>query len=154
LRHVARASFCAFAGACAGFAETDVAWEPGPPAVQAASFFCDPERQRWELFAEITGWSLGGRAWLTQDGRYVELHEVPSIGAEPDGSRDTLRARLTIVADWRLVDPGASTAFVCEGPPDVFLEIRGFGDFPPACAARGDAWSAIPGRPDCVPAAF
>ena len=119
------------------------AFQSGPPIIQEVRWECDSERLAWTLDVRTTHWSAGAWLWLTRDTSYVERHEVPSVGAATDGSADNLRAGLAIAADWRLVNPGSSTAFVCDEPPDVFIEVRGFQDQPSACASRGDLWSQL-----------
>lgn len=86
------------------------------PQITAAGVDCDPSVPLWTVTAETDAWTGNGRVYLSTDGVYVESHPLGSIAAAADGSSDSLRVRLGIVAEWRDVDSGASTVFNCETP--------------------------------------
>jgi hypothetical protein len=122
-----------------------------PPSLTSLAWGCDGDQARWELLADTRSWTAGGRLWLTEDARYVEEHEVRSIGAAVDGSTDRVRVRLDVEPDWRLVVAGTSTAFSCTTPPDGLLVVFGRDGLVADCAwlGPGTAWRQIDGLPAC-----
>lgn len=100
---------------------------------------------------QTLGWTQGGRLWLTRDGRYAEVHPIPSVAAAPDGSEDRLGLTLSIAADWRAARPGSSTAFLCEPAPDALLAIFDRQGALADCTSlgEGDAWRELEELPDC-----
>ena len=125
--------------------------DPGPPELTSLAWGCDADGDRWERLADTLSWTGGGTRWLTADGSYVERHTVRSIRAEPDGSADQVRVRLDGEPDWRLVQPGSSTAFTCGAPPDGLFVVFDLAGEPADCAwlGPGQAWMSVDGLPGC-----
>lgn len=124
----------------------------GRVEVVSLSWDCDASAGRWNLEAETAFWTGGGELWLTVDGRYVERHELRSAGAAPDGSADLLALNLQILADWRFVSPGVSTAFTCGDDPSGRLRVRDRTGAPADCVEVGPerpVWAEAEGAPDC-----
>lgn len=122
-----------------------------PPSLSSVEWACDADGAQWELLAETTSWSGGGALWLTADARYVEQHPVRSIAAAADGSTDTLRVRLSVEPDWRLVQAGESTAFTCGEPADGLFVVYDPSGEVADCAWLGpdQAWQGVDGLPAC-----
>jgi hypothetical protein len=88
-----------------------VTW--GDPEIVASTLDCSLKDEEWFLSIETNSWAGGGVLLMTVDGMYVESHAVFSVGAASDGTYDNLSVTLAIMADWRDVSEGSSTAFLC-----------------------------------------
>jgi hypothetical protein len=118
---------------------------PGPPSIVTAGYRCDSLTARWNFLVDTDAWTGNGQVVLSDDGDYIEVHPLRSIEAAADGSSDRLELTLTVVADWRDVNPGSTTAFNCQEPGLAGL-IRVFatdGQTPTDCRIFGeDRWSS------------
>ncbi len=112
----------------------------GDPTLQAATWGCSEDEDRWSLTAEANRWTGNGGLALTLDGLYVEEHEVRSVEAARDGTWDRLALDLEIVADPREVAPGERTAFLCDPPTRDGLAAR-LWIHPPSSSAIADCWT-------------
>ena len=125
------------------------------PELSALSLSCDAAAESWSLSATATAWTGGGALWVTRDQSYVERHGVPSVSAASDGSKDTLKLTLAIVADWRYASSGSSTAFRCPDEPALsflFVIYSTDGSTKPDCRVWGAApegWTEVPDVPTC-----
>lgn len=86
------------------------------PNITTAAVDCDVPSARWTFDITADAWTGQGKLFLSADGDYIEQHSVPSIEAPADGSADTLRRQLNIVATWRDASANSSTAFGCGTP--------------------------------------
>ncbi len=118
---------------------------PGPPSIVAASYACNSLTARWTFLVDTDAWTGNGQVVLSDDGNYIEVHPLRSLEAAADGSSDRLTLELGVVADWRDVSPGSSTAFNCNEPGLAGL-IRIFatdGQTPTDCRIFGeDRWAS------------
>jgi hypothetical protein len=124
----------------------------GPPALTSFTVSCDPEAETWTVRATTDAWSGGADSVWTVDGLYAEQHSVPSVALEADGSGDTLRAKVTIVADWRESND-VKTAFLCGDDPSIaFLLYDPVGE-QVACRFWGEnpeVFQVLDDAPDCT----
>jgi hypothetical protein len=79
----------------------------------SASVECREAEQFWRFEATADAWTGNGSVRLSADGAYIERHTMYSREAAYDGSSDALRLDLGIVADFRDVVLGTTTAFNC-----------------------------------------
>lgn len=86
------------------------------PQITTASVQCDVRTATWSFELGTDAWTGAGRLHLSADGDYVEKHSLPSISAATDGTWDTLKRDLPIVATWRDAVADSSTAFACDTP--------------------------------------
>ena len=116
------------------------------PNITAAAVDCDVPSARWTFDLSADAWTGQGKFYLSADGDYIEQHSLPSISAPADGSGDTLRRQLSIVATWRDASPNSSTAFGCSTPDltgVMFIYSRD-GTTPTDCVhfgERPDRWA-------------
>lgn len=95
----------------------------GPAEIQGISLSCAPDAGRWSLLVATSAWSgVGLLLWGDRDDR-IEAHNFYSVNAEADGSGDCLRLPLSVVADPREANPGASTRFGCERLPALSARL-------------------------------
>jgi hypothetical protein len=117
----------------------------GPPSIVAASYSCDSPSARWSFLVDTDAWTGNGQVVLSDDGDYIEVHPLRSLEAAADGSSDRLTLALGVVADWRDVSLGSTTAFNCSEPGLAGL-IRIFatdGQTPTDCRIFGeDRWAS------------
>ena len=85
----------------------------GEPAIQTFSWACDVEDALWSFEVETENWSHSASVAIAIDETYLETHTLRSRGAAADGTSDTLKVELDIVADWQDASSGSSTAFLC-----------------------------------------
>lgn len=97
----------------------------GTPELASLDIACDVSSAYWSFSALTTAWTGGGAVVMSADGTYIETHNLPSIEAEADGSGDQLSLGLTVVADWRDVSMGSTTAFNC-GTPGLWGVVQIF----------------------------
>jgi hypothetical protein len=96
----------------------------GQPAIQGVILDCDLEAGRWRLDVETDAWSGGGGLAWTEDGVYLETHNnLRSIRAAPLGARDSLRADINIIDDFRPGGTGGNTVFSCRATPTAYVFV-------------------------------
>ena len=99
-----------------------------PPIVDAPELVtidlaCKVDKDQWTLTAPADAWTGGGATLWSEDGEYVEQHDVPVVASKEDGSEDTLELDLTIVSDWREQSNDVSTVFTCGDHPNVAFTL-------------------------------
>jgi hypothetical protein len=95
-----------------------------PPTITDVSLSCDLEADRWQLEVVTDAWSGGGGVVWTEDGVYIETHEnLRSVKAAGSGHRDTLRADIDIVEDFRPAGSNGNTAFSCRVEPTAYVFV-------------------------------
>ncbi len=111
------------------------------PQITDATVECDVPSARWTFNVAADAWTGQGKLYLSADGDYIEQHTLPSIGAPADGSGDSLRRQLNIVATWRDAVPNSTTAFGCSTPAltGVMFVYSRDGSTPTDCVNFGDA---------------
>lgn len=130
--------------------------ELGPATITDVRWGCSADEDTWTFEVDTQSWTANGLFSMSSDGQRIEAHEILSSQAAADGSRDTLRLELDIIADAREVELGETTAFVCEAPTLSALsyrlvvydgETREVSD----CRVWGVAldWNAAAGYSDC-----
>lgn len=121
------------------------------PGLVALDRACDQDAGEWTVEADADAWSGGIRSWWSVDGVAVEVHDVPVIASDPDGTHDTLRAVFEIVDDWREVQPGRSTVYRCTEPVVTRFVLLDSDGVPSDCATEGDpsVLDGVDGVPDC-----
>jgi hypothetical protein len=120
--------------------ETPADPEIGTPSILDLTLDCKLEAGQWSLEVVTDAWSGGGGILWTEDGSYVELHtNLRSIRAGPGGLRDTLRADLSIVDDFRPAGTGGLTAFTCNAAPSSFVFVLDLEGKPADCRHLGPA---------------
>ncbi len=103
--------------ACTGGADTAAEAGPffdGTPSITELQWGCEVEASQWRFAITTAHWTGGGRIYMAREPTVIEEHRVRSVGAEPDGSADTLELELDIVADWRDAVGGSSTRWRCD----------------------------------------
>ena len=81
------------------------------------AFGCDEKAATWTLVVDTEHWTYGGRLSMGMDATDVEAHRVYSEFAAADGSTDHLELELGIVPDFRDVQPGVTSAWLCSDAP-------------------------------------
>lgn len=109
-----------------------------PPTLQTTVLVCDDWAETWELSATTDGWVGQAELLLSLDGVEIERHPLYSVGAATDGRADELFLSLTIIADWRDVHEGSTTAFTCVQEPRALLRVFGVDGL------LSDCWSSHP----------
>jgi hypothetical protein len=93
-----------------------------PATISEIAFGCDEKAATWTLVVDTEHWTAGGRLYMGMDATDVESHRVYSASAARDGSTDRLELELGIVADFRDVQLGSTSAWLCsDGPALSFL---------------------------------
>ncbi len=125
---------------------------PADPVLVDFALSCSLADERWTLTATADAWTGGGTLSWSADLTRVEVHEVRSVSAAPDGDADALRLVLPIVGDWREASPGSSTAMRCRQNPSYVFVLRALDGEASDCATGGpdpDALAALPGVIAC-----
>lgn len=86
------------------------------PVLTSVTVDCDDHDATWAFAATTDAWTGNGQVVMSVDGAYVEKHPLDSVEAAADGSADRLSLDLEVIADWRDVSVGSSTAFNCDTP--------------------------------------
>lgn len=128
----------------------------GEAQITAVDWGCSADEDEWTFEIDTEGWTSGGLLSMSTDGLRVEAHEVLSAAAAPNGAWDRLKLTLNIIADAREVEPGSSSAYVCEPPTLTALAYRlvvyddASGEVTD-CRVWGQTldWSAAAGYSDC-----
>ena len=122
------------------------------PEISDFGLDCDVDRGVWTLTIEATSWTGGADSWWTLDGVYVEEHGIDTVAYEPDGSGESLRAEIAVVADWRqLAD--RNTAFTCADGPNVLVQLADLDGLEVDCRASGPdpaLWAEVEGVEPCA----
>lgn len=103
--------------ACAGSSGPDAGEGPffdGAPLITDLTWGCLVEDSEWSFAITTEHWTGGGRLYMTADLTVTEEHRIRSVGAQADGSADSLELELDIVADWRDASAGSSTRWRCD----------------------------------------
>jgi hypothetical protein len=105
-------------GACGGTQQDTAVPEKetlsaGEPTIHTFEWACDVETATWSFEVETENWSHSASVALAIDETYLETHTLRSRGAAADGTSDTLKVEIDIVADWQDASSGSSTAFLC-----------------------------------------
>jgi hypothetical protein len=90
-----------------------------PATISDIAFGCDEKAATWTLVVDTQYWTAGGRLYMGRDATDVESHKVYSTSAAADGSSDHLELELGIVADFRDVVLGSTSAWLCADQPDL-----------------------------------
>ena len=88
-----------------------------PATIAEIAFGCDEKAATWTLVVDTEHWTAGGRLYMGMDATDVESHRVYSSSAAADGSADHLELELGIVADFRDVSLGSTSAWLCSDQP-------------------------------------
>jgi hypothetical protein len=126
--------------------------EVGPPAIVSHAVLCSVDDDQWTIEAVTTGFSAGASTWWTDDGVYVERHDLAVLTSAPDGSEETFDTTLAIVSDWRDQGP-TSTAFVCASDPSIVFQLEALDGAWSDCVTHGPApelFDALAFVPDCL----
>jgi hypothetical protein len=125
--------------------------EVGPPTLVSHEVRCSIEEDTWTIEAVTTGFSAGASTWWTDDGVYVERHDLQVLTSAPDGSEETFDDTFGIVSDWRDQGP-TSTAFVCASDPTIVFQLEALDGTWSDCFAYGPApelFDALAFVPEC-----
>ena len=109
-----------------------------PPNLISTSLNCDEKKEEWELLATTSSWIGSAELLLSTDGVQIEQHPAYSVGADMDGQGDELDLTLSIIADWRDVEEGDSTAYLCVQEPVGLLRVYSVEGM------LSDCWSSDP----------
>ena len=88
-----------------------------PATIASIAFGCDEKAATWTLVVDTEHWTAGGRLYMGMNATDVESHRVYSASAAADGSTDHLELELGIVADFRDVQLGSTSAWLCADQP-------------------------------------
>jgi hypothetical protein len=88
--------------------------------------------------ATTNSWIGSAELLLSTDGIEIEQHPTYSVGADIDGQGDELDLTLSIIADWRDVEEGNTTAFLCVQEPIGLLRVYSVD------GSLSDCWSSNP----------
>ena len=110
----------------------------GPPEIVSHEVLCSIDDDVWTIEAVTTGFSAGASTWWTDDGVYVERHDLAVLTSEPDGREETFDDTLHIVSDWRDQGP-TSTAFVCASDPSIVFQLEALDGTWSDCFSYGPA---------------
>lgn len=94
-----------------------------PPAITAVTWDCAVDDADWSFEVQTERWTGGAWLWLATDADTWERHGVLSQEAARDGSTDRLAVTLAIVGDWRDVESGASTRFLCSEEEALAFQV-------------------------------
>ncbi len=93
----------------------------GVPSFTDLVFECDAEAGRWRFEASASSWAGGGGVAWSEDGDYVEVHQVfRTVSRAEDGSDEVLRGDVGIITDFRQPANGA-TVFSCDARPRLMM---------------------------------
>ena len=128
------------------------------PGITNATVDCITADAVWTFTAATDAWSGNGQVVLSTEGDYIERHPLYSNGAAADGTTDNLKLTLDVVAGWRDVVLGDTTAFNCDTAGltgvirvytrdgDDVADCRAFGEDP----ARWDTWDPAVSCPTVI----
>lgn len=122
------------------------------PRVGTASLSCDAEKAKWTLDLTATSWTNGVSSAWSQDGQYVEIHDLEQQYWAADGSSETFELSLNIVDNWDDQKDGKSTIFTCGSAPQVIAVVLGNNNTVTDCRDWGsnpDLWSTVDGIQVC-----
>ena len=151
----------AFSATWAGcvFVPTDPSQDTAAPVdttIETLWSECSATQDTREVRVQTTGWTGGGLLALHLADAAPEEHPLGSIESAADGSWDSLRVSLSIVADPRNVARGQSTAMLCDNTHAEGLSFRlsvyePDGEEEADCRTWGPAvdWESLGGYPPC-----
>jgi hypothetical protein len=108
------------------------------PSLLTTSLLCDEKDEVWRLLATTDSWIGSAELLLSTDGVEIEQHPAYSVGADINGLADELDLTLDIIADWRDVEEGDTTAFLCTQEPAGLLRVYSVE------GVLSDCWSSHP----------
>jgi len=127
----------------------------GEPSITDIDVDCDATEAEWVFEVNTEHWTGGGWIWVGKSEDDAEGHKNRSRKAAADGSSDFLQLKLTIEADWRDAQSGASTRWLCRDWPDLTFMATAYdtsGAGVSDCRTWGadpTLWTRIEGAHDC-----
>ena len=125
------------------------------PRLLALDFDCDSENGVWSFRFRTSGWTGGGRLYISRDGTTVEQHKIQSVEADSDGSWDCLFEELEVSEDWTLAQSGTSTRWLCSDQDELGFLVQVDDprrEYVADCAVWGrnsDLWNSLEEIDEC-----
>ena len=123
----------------------------GTPEIISFYLECDLEEDKWTLLVDTRFWTGGIDTWWSVDGAYIEPHAMNTEHFAENGSGESLKLKLDIVANFLDVDDG-STSFSCGSDPSGHLVLYETDGTPVFCREFGAElvdWILVSDLPQC-----